>query len=190
MTASTVGPVVGPVLSRRGFGRAVLACGAALTGVLTTGAALADLPHRKPLVKADRVVVHKGARRLLLMRNGDVLRRYRIALGFNPIGPKVRQGDGRTPEGEYRLDGRNPESEFYRAIRISYPAPRDTFRAAQLGVAPGGAIMIHGLPNGMGVIGETHAKWDWTDGCIAVTNSEMDEIWARVDDGTPIEILP
>lgn len=153
-------------------------------------AALADLPHRKPVVKADKVVIEKSARQLLLLRNERIVKRYRIALGSSPVGPKRKQGDGRTPEGRYLLDWRNPESSFYRSIHISYPSPRDIAQARETGVSPGGDIMIHGLPEGLDVIGPTHAKWDWTNGCIAVTNAEMDEIWARVDDGTPIEILP
>ena len=100
------------------------------------------------------------------------------------------QGDGRTPEGSYRLDWRNPDSRYHRSIHISYPAPEDRARARRLGVSPGGDIMIHGLPNGRGWIGAAHAGYDWTDGCIAVTNAEMDEIWALVDNGTPIEIRP
>lgn len=140
--------------------------------------------------KADQVVVLKGERRLLLMRAGEVLRSYRVALGFNPLGQKQYQGDGRTPEGRYVLDWRNPESEFYRSIHVSYPSAADLARARARGVPPGGNIMIHGLPNGLGEIGSDHVKWDWTEGCIAVTNAEMDEIWAFVDDGTPIEIRP
>lgn len=174
----------GPV--RRGVRLWALAIGLAFVG----STALADLPHRMPVVKADKVVVHKAARRLLLLRNGEVVKSYRIALGQNPAGPKQRQGDGRTPEGRYSLDWRNPESRFYRSIHVSYPSARDISRARQRGLPPGGNIMIHGLPEGLEVIGATHAKWDWTDGCIAVTNAEMDEIWSRVEDGTPIQILP
>jgi len=140
--------------------------------------------------KADQVVVLKGERRLLLLRAGEVLRSYRVALGFNPLGQKQYQGDGRTPEGRYVLDWRNSESEFYRSIHVSYPSATDLARAQARGVSPGGNIMIHGLPNGLDVIGSDHAKWDWTEGCIAVTNAEMDEIWSFVEDGTPIEIRP
>ena len=118
------------------------------------------------------------------------MRSYRVALGWDPVGPKQFQGDGRTPEGQYELDWRNPESKFYRAIHISYPAPADLARARSQGLPPGGNIMIHGLPNDLEIIGADHAKWDWTEGCIAVTNAEMDEIWSYVDDGTPIEIRP
>ena len=161
-----------------------------LAAVLSGAPASADVLHHKPLLKADRVVVKKSARRLLLMNGGEVLRSFRIALGKDPTGHKRQQGDNRTPEGRYLLDWRNPQSRFYRSIHISYPSPADVAQARSRGVSPGGDIMIHGLPNGMEVIGATHAKWDWTNGCIAVTNGEMDTIWARVDNGTPIEILP
>jgi murein L,D-transpeptidase YafK len=127
---------------------------------------------------------------MLLLRGAEVLREYKIALGGRPRGPKRARGDGRTPEGEYILDGRNETSAYYRALHISYPNEFDRRRAEELGVHPGGEIMIHGLPNGEGWIGEAHAGLDWTRGCIAVTNPEMDEIWELVDDGTPIEIRP
>ncbi|MCP5367199.1 MAG: L,D-transpeptidase family protein [Hyphomicrobiales bacterium] len=143
-----------------------------------------------PVAKADRVLVLKGARKLMLLSHGRTLRAYRVALGRTPEGHKQHQGDGRTPEGSYRLDWRNPDSRYHRSIHISYPAPEDRARARRLGVSPGGDIMIHGLPNGRGWIGAAHAGYDWTDGCIAVTNAEMDEIWALVDNGTPIEIRP
>jgi murein L,D-transpeptidase YafK len=153
------------------------------------------------IVKADKIVVLKAERRLMLMRSGEILMSYRmragkvlrwfgIALGRDPVGAKVRQGDGRTPEGLYVLDWRNPRSRFYRSIHISYPGGADRERARRLGASPGGDIMIHGLPNGLSGKDFDHARWDWTEGCIAVTNAEMDDIWARVDDGTAIEILP
>ncbi len=140
--------------------------------------------------QVDRVLVLKSERELRLLAGGQTLRAYPVALGSAPDGPKRQIGDGRTPEGLYVLDWRNPDSRFYRSIHISYPGPADRERARQLGVDPGGAIMIHGLPNGKGWIGPEHTRFDWTDGCIAVTNAEMDEIWAMVADGTPIEILP
>jgi murein L,D-transpeptidase YafK len=141
-------------------------------------------------IKADTVLVLKGERRLLLLRNGHALESYRIALGRNPVGPKVEEGDGRTPEGRYRLDWRNPESRFHRSLHISYPNRRDRERARALGVSPGGAIMIHGLSERAALVGAEHVKWDWTEGCIAVTNAEIDRIWRLVDDGTAIEIRP
>lgn len=141
-------------------------------------------------VKADRVIVRKNEHILLLMRQGEILKSYKIALGGEPIGPKQRQGDHKTPEGIYLLDRRNPKSKFYKSLHISYPSEGDRAQAAKDGVDPGGDIMIHGLPNGFGWLGSAHRIMDWTDGCIAVTDEEMDEIWRAVRDGTPIEISP
>ena len=136
------------------------------------------------------MLVEKNARRLRLLFAGAAVREYPIALGRSPVGAKQRIGDGRTPEGEYRLDWRMQDSAFHRAIHISYPSEGDRRAASEAGAAAGGAIMIHGLPNGAEWIGEDHRRFDWTDGCIALTNEEMDEIWELVDDGTPIEIRP
>ena len=141
-------------------------------------------------VKADHVVVFKNERKLILMRGGRELKTFRVALGSEPVGAKTRLGDHRTPEGLYVLDRRNAKSSFYRSIHISYPNVNDRARAAKLGVSPGGDIFVHGLPNGYGWIGSAHRAKDWTDGCIAVTNQEMDEIWRIVPDGTPIDIKP
>lgn len=141
-------------------------------------------------LEADRVVVLKRERRLLLMHRDRILRVYRIALGRNPEGHKVRRGDGRTPEGRYVLDWRNSQSRFYRSIHISYPNAADRARAHRLGVRPGGDIMIHGLPARLAHLGPAHARRDWTEGCIAVSNGEIDEIWRAVEDGTAIEIHP
>ncbi len=153
-------------------------------------------PGQRPAVErwlrdADRVLVLKGERRLELYRGEELLREFRIALGFAPEGHKERQGDGRTPEGVYTLDGRVHTTRFGRALHISYPRPQDQARARANGVEPGGGIFIHGLPRGLGpIIGAAHARFDWTDGCIAVTDEELAELWARVPEGTPIEILP
>lgn len=138
----------------------------------------------------DRLVVRKRARRMELWRGDEVLRSFRIALGFQPEGPKMREGDGRTPEGRYRLDRFMPRSAFYRAIRISYPEPDDRRRAAAMGVRPGGLIMIHGLDPALAGWGRDHWMFNWTNGCIAVTNHEMDILWRSVAPGTPIEINP
>lgn len=124
------------------------------------------------------------------MAHGQVIRTYRVALGGTPVGAKEQQGDHKTPEGHYILDRRNPKSQFYKAMHISYPNEQDRRKAKKKGTSPGGDIMIHGLPNGMGSLGAAHRAVDWTDGCIAVTNSEIDEIWELVADGTPIEIKP
>jgi murein L,D-transpeptidase YafK len=146
------------------------------------------LAHRMPLGKADRLVVKKAERRLYLMRDGTALRSYDIALGFQPIGHKTREGDGRTPEGRYLLDRRNDRSRFHKALHVSYPSTGDRLRAERRGEPPGGMILIHGQPNGKK--GSTRIEDDWTLGCIAVSNREIDEIWSLTVDGTPIEILP
>lgn len=140
--------------------------------------------------KVEGVVVEKGARRMQLLFAGHPVREYRIALGSDPVGAKARLGDGRTPEGRYVIAGRNRASRFHRALRVSYPNASDRQAARAAGFAPGGGIMLHGLPNGSGWVGDEHLRFDWTDGCIAVTDPEMDEIWELVDDGTPIEIRP
>jgi murein L,D-transpeptidase YafK len=140
--------------------------------------------------KADRVVVEKASRSLVLMSKGRILKTYRVSSGRNPVGAKLRQGDGRTPEGRYTIDYRNPRSRFHLALHISYPDAGDRRRAARTGASPGGDIMIHGLPNGLGWLGRLHQVMDWTDGCIAVTDPEMDEIWRAVPDGVLIEIKP
>jgi len=131
----------------------------------------------------DRLVVHKGRREMLLLSGESVVRSYRIALGREPAGHKEREGDGRTPEGRYTIDGRNPKSKYHLALHISYPSPVDVERAKELGCDPGGDIMIHGVKAGV-----AHPESDWTQGCIAVTDTEMDEIWRLVPDGTPVEI--
>jgi murein L,D-transpeptidase YafK len=136
------------------------------------------------------VLVLKAPRRLLLLRGDRVLRDYEVALGGNPLGPKRHHLDARTPEGRYVIEGRVRHSRFHRALRISYPNPADRDFARRAGVAPGGDVMIHGLPNGERWVGEAHRAYDWTNGCIAVTDDEMNEIWELVDDGTPIEIRP
>lgn len=139
---------------------------------------------------ADRVVVLKKERTLQLLNQGKVIKSYKVALGGDPIGPKARQGDHKTPEGLYVLDSRNAHSQFYKAIHISYPSARDRAAAKKKGVSPGGDVYVHGLPNGYGWVGASHRLKDWTDGCIAVTNTEIDEIWLAVPDGTLIEIRP
>jgi murein L,D-transpeptidase YafK len=139
---------------------------------------------------ADRVVVLKKERLLQLFSKGTVIKTYKVALGGEPIGPKSQQGDHKTPEGIYVLDSRNPHSQFYKSIHISYPNAIDRAAALQRGVSPGGDVFVHGLPNGYGWIGASHRLKDWTDGCVAVTNEEIDEIWRVVADGTPIEIRP
>lgn len=140
--------------------------------------------------QADEVIVHKGERRLYLMRHGQVLRSYRIALGLDPRGPKQREGDFRTPEGHYFLTRRNPRSDYFLSIQVSYPNEADLQRAHREHVDPGGSIMVHGLPNALSHSPSYYARSDWTDGCIALSDSDMVEVWLMTRDNTPIEILP
>jgi murein L,D-transpeptidase YafK len=140
--------------------------------------------------KVDLVRVDKSDRRMELLAKGQVLRSYAIALGGNPLGHKQQQGDERTPEGRYVLDWRNADSCCMRSLHISYPNEADKAAASQLGVDPGGLIMIHGQPNGFGWWGWLIQLFDWTNGCIAVNDTDMLEIWGMVDAGTPIEIDP
>lgn len=138
----------------------------------------------------SEVVVRKEERRLYLLSHGEVVRSYRISLGKSPVGHKLYEGDSRTPEGRYTLNSRNPNSDFYKSIHVSYPSDKDRELASAWGLKPGGNIMIHGLPNDVGDLAFAYVGLDWTDGCIAVSNEEMDEIWQLVDMGTPIRILP
>ena len=140
--------------------------------------------------RVDLVRVDKSERRMDLVSKGQVLRTYAIALGANPVGHKQQQGDERTPEGSYVLDWRNPNSCCMRSLHISYPNAADKVAAKQQGVDPGGMIMIHGQPNGFGWWSWLMQLFDWTNGCIAVTDEDMSEIWDMVDVGTPIEIDP
>lgn len=139
---------------------------------------------------ADLIVVIKSKRVMFLFSEGKIIKAYKIALGKNPVGKKTIQGDGKTPEGRYLIIDRNPNSNFYKSLKISYPNSSDIEKANQLGMPPGGDIMIHGLSKNIEYLGKYHILEDWTEGCIAVTNEEIDEIWGIVQDGTPIEILP
>ena len=141
-------------------------------------------------LRADKIVLEKSERRLVLVSQGKALKVYRVALGHAPVGHKEREGDGRTPEGLYRIDSRKADSAFHRALHISYPNARDVQAARSRGRSPGGAIMLHGMRNGLGWIGKLHRFVDWTAGCIAVTDREIEELWRAVPDGTPIEIRP
>lgn len=163
-----------------------------LASPLVALVAWANWPERAPLptgTRAERLVVHKAARVMELESGGVVVRRYRISLGRVPVGAKEREGDRKTPEGLYRIDSRNPRSCCHLSLHISYPSPEDTRRAAARGESPGSLIMIHGLRNGFGWLGRLHRLADWTYGCIAVTDAEMDELWRVVPDGTPILIV-
>lgn len=142
----------------------------------------------KNTVKADKIIVEKSNRKLFLLSSGKIIKTYKIALGSNPVGHKIKQGDGRTPEGIYIIDYRNPNSKFHKSLHISYPNQKDKNNAKKLGVSPGGDIMIHGINKYFAWLGPLHRLLDWTGGCIAVTNAEIDEIWDLVPIGTFIEI--
>jgi murein L,D-transpeptidase YafK len=166
----------------------LIALGVGIAGVvLWSHWPAASLPAN---AKVDLVVVTKSARRLDLYRGGSLLKSYSVSLGAHPLGPKQRQGDGKTPEGQYVLDNRNPKSTSHLALHISYPSPADRAAAKALGVDPGGQVMVHGIVNGLGWLGRLHLALDWTDGCVAVTNQEMDEIWRAVPTGTRIILKP
>jgi len=160
--------------------------------VIGLGAGCAAKPAVTASPYVDRVLVKKSERTMELHKQGAVYRTYRISLGDQPRGHKLQEGDERTPEGNYVLDWRNPNSAFYKSIHVSYPNALDRTVARSLGVSPGGMIMIHGLPNWLSSprLAAEYRRRDWTDGCIAVGNEEMDEIWQLVRDGTPITILP
>jgi murein L,D-transpeptidase YafK len=140
--------------------------------------------------KADMVLVIKSDSKLYLKKNGKVFKEYHVAFGANPEGHKKQEGDERTPEGRYFLDYKKSDSAFYKSIHISYPNEADKKRAKEAGVNPGGFIMIHGQKNSLGWLSWISQRFNWTDGCIAVSNSAMDEIWNSVNVGTPIEIKP
>jgi murein L,D-transpeptidase YafK len=153
-----------------------------------------EVPDREVLrprpQEADKVVVVKALRELRLIADGRIFRTYRVALGRNPVGDKLKEGDGRTPEGQYTLSYKNERSRYHRSIKVSYPNAADLEEARALGVDPGSDIMIHGLGPDRAFLGKTHLAADWTEGCIAVTNDQMNEIWELVPVGTPIEIRP
>ena len=139
---------------------------------------------------ADKVVVEKASRKLHLLKGGVAIRSFDIALGIRPVGDKEKEGDFKTPEGNYLLDARNPDSEYFLAIHVSYPDSRDRAEARKKGVDPGGAIMIHGQPNDPTRSEGYYRTQDWTNGCIAVSNSDMIDIWLMTAENTPIEIRP
>jgi murein L,D-transpeptidase YafK len=169
---------------------------AAPAGVSASAGAGAAMPQATAAVMsatmpiADQVLVRKSERRLYLMRHGEVLRSYRVALGLMPQGPKERAGDFRTPEGRYQLTRRNSRSDYFLSIQVSYPNADDLRRAHRDHVNPGGSIMVHGLPNFQRHPPDYYAAADWTDGCIAMSNADMVELWLMVQDNTPIDILP
>jgi murein L,D-transpeptidase YafK len=158
--------------------------------LVATELAMLDTSVTPGPAKVTKVLVRKAERRLYLLDGDEVVRSYRIGLGDNPSGHKLYEGDERTPEGEYTLDWRNAASDYYKSIHISYPNDNDREMASAWGLDPGGNIMIHGLPNDADGMEFAYEGLDWTNGCIAVSNEEIDEIWRLVADGTPIRILP
>jgi murein L,D-transpeptidase YafK len=163
---------------------------AALVMVLVAGCTQAPPPAPPAPPMADRVVVSKSTRTLNLLRDGKVLASFPVALGRDPFGPKQREGDGKTPEGVYRIDYKSMQSGFTRALHVSYPDDNDRARAQAMGVDPGGAIFVHGMPNDYGPYDPPLWYRDWTEGCIAVGNVAIVKIWDMVPEGTPIEITP
>ncbi len=177
----------------RSLGLLLLGCTAGLVhadGLPQPQPVMLPVPTLNALPIVDRVVVHKGERRLLLMHGGSIVRSYHVALGLNPIGQKERSGDFRTPEGSYRLERRNARSDYFLSIKVSYPNQVDLKRARSRHWDTGGSIMIHGLPNYLKHEPEFYLSHDWTDGCIAVSNADMTEIWMLTPDDVPIDILP
>ncbi len=170
----------------------LLLAGSFLSILLVIIIAYIIIPENEPCPTetADKIIIHKARRRMMLMKDDRVICTYTISLGGNPEGHKVQEGDGRTPEGLYTIDWKNPQSKFHLSLRISYPNKNDSDHAKKLGVPPGGNIMIHGLTNGLGWIGKLHTLYDWTSGCIAVTNPEIEHLWNCVEIGTPVEIFP
>ncbi len=159
-------------------------------GLVLLVAMLPVAAHTGEFPVADKVVIEKSARKLHLLQDGEPFRSFEIALGIRPIGDKTREGDFRTPEGDYVLDTRNQDSDYFLAIHVSYPNEIDRREANQLGVNPGGAIMIHGQPNEPTRSEAYYRTQDWTNGCIAVSNSDMIDIWLMTSENTPIEIRP
>jgi murein L,D-transpeptidase YafK len=174
---------------RRALRGLLIALAAVAAATVAIAPADAAKRHAAPRPRIDAIWVYKGERTLTLVRRGEIVSRYPIALGADPVGPKHLEGDKRTPEGRYTIDWRNPDSRFHKALHISYPNDNDLRDAERVGVNPGGMVMIHGMPSA------PELRWldtrgDWTDGCIAVSNTAMDEIWNAVADGTPVIIEP
>jgi murein L,D-transpeptidase YafK len=142
------------------------------------------------MYSADSIVLDKSARKLSMYEHGQLVKSYIVALGRNPVGDKIKRGDGRTPEGLYRIEGRNSGSKYHLSLRVSYPSADDRALAMRRGVSPGGDIMLHGLPKEFATVGALHREQDWTEGCVALTNEEIEEIWRAVPDGAWIHIKP
>jgi murein L,D-transpeptidase YafK len=161
----------------------------AVAAVLVLSLAAVSQETAEPL-RADKIHIDKSVHRMTLLWKGTPVRMYHVALGRSPVGKKECQGDLKTPEGIYSITGRNPWSDYHRSLRVSYPNAGDIANARRLGCDPGGDIMIHGFPNGGRFSEEAHASTDWTLGCVAVTDPEIEEIWDAVPNGTAVEIRP
>lgn len=162
----------------------------ALPVLIGTCTSLLHAASTPPGSVADKIVINKSNRELQLFSGSKLLKTYKVALGSQPVGAKNCEGDGKTPEGNYRIVSRNAKSAFHKSLRVSYPNEHDRAQAAAAHCSSGGDIMIHGLPNGYGWIGAGHRAKDWTAGCIAVTNAEIEEIWQWVPNGTLVVIRP
>jgi murein L,D-transpeptidase YafK len=171
------------------FGR-ISAVSAWMCLVMATGALVAGNAYSSEIELADRVVVHKSEHKLYLYDGEHLMGVYKVALGLSPVGQKERERDFRTPEGHYYLARRNTRSDYFLAIQVSYPNKEDELRAHKKGWAPGGSIMIHGFPNSPHHPSAYYESNDWTDGCIALSNSDMVEVWMRTQDNIPIDIYP
>ena len=176
----------------RSLGVLLLACGsvAVADGLPQAQPVMLPQPALSTLPLVDRIVVYKGERRLTLVHGGNIVRSYHVSLGLSPVGQKERSGDFRTPEGSYRLERRNARSDFFLSLKVSYPNEADLKRAHSRHWDTGGSIMIHGLPNLLKHEPEFYQSHDWTDGCIAVSNADMTEIWMLTPDEVPIDIQP
>jgi murein L,D-transpeptidase YafK len=181
------GPSTSPLDVSKAVALAAVAVALAAGGLVWANRPAAPLPVD---AKADLLVVEKAARRLSLYSHGALVGSYPVSLGRAPVGTKVREGDRRTPEGRYIIDRHNPHSAFHLALHVSYPSAQDLARAQAAGYSPGGEVMVHGMRNGLGWLGRAHLLVDWTSGCVAVTNAEIEQIYQAVPDGTPIEFRP
>ena len=203
--SATIADTLPPTIIPQGAASAPVVPAMAASAVTPASAATTSMPEsaipanlspaaraaRRPKpYTADSLVLDKSDRTLTLFELGRQVAQYRVALGGNPIGPKQRRGDGRTPEGLYFIDARNPGSKYHLSLHISYPDSAQRRAAARRGISPGGDIMIHGLPKRFATVGALHRQQDWTEGCVAVTNDEIEEIWRVVPDGARILIKP
>ena len=150
-----------------------------------------SLASSQTTIHAEKILVKKSARKMFLLdKQSKIIKEYSIALGDSPKGHKTQEGDEKTPEGIYTINYRNPKSSYHLSLHISYPNSADKLQAKKRGVSAGGDIFIHGSPNGFNLFDSAYSAFDWTDGCIAVSNKEIEEVWKLVKNGTKIEIFP